>query len=117
MKVSGDDWNLRDQLEGDLTRIFQTVVVGAGIETSERGNASANGVHWRRFPGQLAQNIDNAARQRAIVGKRALQCRQLSGIGQAIFVQQVDDFFVGNFAGEFVDVVTGVNQFADVAFD
>ena len=34
-----------------------------------------------------------------------------SAVWQVIVVQQVDDFLVGNFACELVDVITAVNQF------
>ena len=50
-------------------------------------------------------------------GQARLQFGQFLAIGQMIVVEQKNNFFVGNFSGQFVDVVAAIDQFADIAFD
>ena len=62
-----------------------------------------------------AEDVHHALGQLAKLGEQRLVVRQLLLVRQMVVVQQVDDFLVGDVAGEFVDVVAAVNELADVA--
>ena len=117
MEIGGDDGNLGDQLERDLAGVGQGIVVRLPIKAAQGGNTGADGVHGRRIPGQGAQYIDDASGEAAVDGEGFLERGEFGAVGQAILVEEVNDFLIGNFAGEFVDVVAGVGEFANVALD
>jgi hypothetical protein len=71
-------------------------------------------VHWRRIGGKLEQDSDNSFRQLAEFGERGLVVGQFFSIGEAIVVQQMDDFLVGHLARQLIDVVAAIDQLTDV---
>ena len=50
-------------------------------------------------------------------GQALLEFVQFLAVRQMIVVQQMDHFFEGHLAGEFVNVVAAINQFAGLALD
>jgi hypothetical protein len=85
-------------------------VIRMSIEAAERGNTGADRVHGRSFLRQRPEYINDFGRERAIRSKRSLQRVEFLAIRQAILVEEMNDLFKRRLAGEFVDVVAGVDQ-------
>ena len=114
MEIGGNNGNARDQTEGGAAlAVMGTVLIM--IEASEGRNGGADGVHRRRVLGNELENIDDAFGQFAVGGEDGFQFGQFLLIGQVVVMQQVNDLFVTHFAGQFIDVVSAINQFADFA--
>ena len=116
MKIGGDDRNARDEPDRFL-RWPSMESSSRRIKAAEGGNGRANGMHRRRVFGQGLDDIDDAGGQFAGGGQKGFEFRQFLAFRQMIVVEQVDDFFEGHLAGEFIDVITAINQFPLLALD
>ena len=117
VKVSRDHGNAGDKAQGLQTIFVHRIVVRFRVKTTERRHRGADGVHRRGVLGKFLDDFDHAFGQFAFRGEQAFQFVQFFAIRQMIVVQQVNHFLERHLAGEFIDVVTAVDQLTDVAAD
>ena len=117
MKVGGDDRDARDEAQRFQAVLVHRIVVGFRVKTAERGHRRADGVHGRRVLGKFLDDFDDAFGQFAFGGEQTFQFVQFLAVGQMIVMQQVNYFLERNVAGEFIDVVTAVDQLTNIASD
>ena len=118
VKIGRHDRDLRDQPQRLAPLASMRIVVARRVETAERRNRRAHGVHRRRVFGKLLMmSMTPFGQIPRIAASVVFNSASSLLVGQMIVVQQVDDFLVSDFAGQFVDVVAAVDQLADVALD
>src|SRR5438445_6609955 len=117
VKVGGDDGDAGDETQRLQTVFVHRIVVRFRVETAERGHRRADGVHRGRVLGKLSDDFDDAFGQFAFGGEQSLQFLEFFAVRQMIVVQQVNHFLERNPAGEFIDVVTAIDQLTDVTAD
>ena len=106
----GDDGRgLRHQARGFFHAGFDGVVARLGIVQPQHGNRGAQNVHRRAFR-NLAQKLDDLARDRAVADQVRLQRIQFRLLRQAPVPEQIDYLFKGRVVGQGVNVIALVTE-------
>jgi len=111
VEIRSDHADLGGDAGGTMAVLRRVLIVaGALVEEAEHGNARANHIHGIRRLRNGLDEIDDPLRQLAQAGEFLLQGVEFGLVRQMPGPEKVDDFFVGDLPGEFVDVVTGVDE-------
>src|SRR5438552_5857784 len=118
MEISSNDADLCCDASGpsliDFPRRF---LVHLGVVKAQHGNGRPHHIHWVGSFWRRLDEIDNWIWQLSLGSQRVRKFIELAPIWQFPLPQQINDFLVADFAGEIVDIVTGINELALIAND
>jgi hypothetical protein len=80
------------------------------VVEAEHRDARAQDVHDVGVLGRVGEEIDHRRGQGAGGAEVGLEFFEFGLVGEAFMPEEVDDFLVADLAGEFVDVVPGVDE-------
>ena len=118
MKIRRDNSDLRrDAARAALVDFTCRLLLHVGIIKTEHGNRGPHHVHRTGGFRRRLNEIDYSAGQLALGPQRAHEFIKLAAVRQFAFPQKVNHLLVTHLAGQFVDVVAGVNELAFIAND
>src|SRR3954451_14107222 len=91
-----DAGKLRGQGDG-LIEVGDVVELLTG-DGAQSGDAGAEGIHWRRGRGEIANNVDHVLRQRSLLPQSPQQLSQLVARRQVALPEETRDFLERRFA-------------------
>ena len=111
MEVGGDDTDLCSDGSGAMAVFFTIDVTGRHLVVeSQHGDTGADDIHRVGILRSTQDEVDDTLRKLALGAELMLKSFQLFPVRQSAVPEEIDNFLVADLSGQFVDVVTGVDQ-------